>query len=183
MQSTALHADPCRHGDLVLSGIAFGFNTLRSGSGCALPGAEPSGSHRPMGRRRMMNRRGFTLIETLVVIVMAGLMMAIGFPRLRQAMLSTNLRSARNELAAMHSQARAVAVERGRPSAIWITGNTAAVVVQLPAPVGASTHDTIGGVHDFMGQFGATLAATGDPIGFDPRGVGTNTGDASLTLT
>ncbi len=132
----------------------------------------------------MTNRRGFTLIETLVVIVMAGLMMAIGFPRLREALISTNLRSARNELAAMHSQARAVAVERGRRSAIWVTGNTAVVVVTPRAvDLAGSTHDTIGGVHDFMDQFGATLAATGDPIGFDPRGLGTNTGNASLTLT
>lgn len=131
----------------------------------------------------MNNRRGFTLIETLVVIVVAGLMMAAGFPRLRQAMISTNLRSARNELAALHTQARAVAVERGRTSAIWINGNRAVVVVQLAVPVGATTHDTIGGVHNFMTEFGATLAASGDPIGFDPRGVGTNSGTASLTLT
>jgi prepilin-type N-terminal cleavage/methylation domain-containing protein len=131
----------------------------------------------------MSNRRGFTLIETLVVIVVAGLMMAAGFPRLRQAMISTNLRSARNELAALHTQARAVAVERGRSSAIWINGNRAVVVVQLAVPVGATTHDTIGAVHNFMTEFGATLAATGDPIGFDPRGVGTNSGTASLTLT
>jgi prepilin-type N-terminal cleavage/methylation domain-containing protein len=131
----------------------------------------------------MSNRRGFTLIETLIVIVVAGLMMAAGFPRLRQAMISTNLRSARNELAALHTQARAVAVERGRSSAIWINGNRAVVVVQLAVPVGATTHDTIGAVHNFMTEFGATLAATGDPIGFDPRGVGTNSGTASLTLT
>ena len=131
----------------------------------------------------MSNRRGFTLIETLIVIVVAGLMMATGFPRLRQAMISSNLRGARNELAALHTQARAVAVERGRSSAIWINGNRAVVVVQLAVPVGATTHDTVGGVHNFMTEFGATLAATGDPIGFDPRGVGTNTGTASLTLT
>ena len=132
----------------------------------------------------MSNRRGFTLIETLIVIVVAGLMMAAGFPRLRQAMISTNLRSARNELAALHTQARAVAVERGRSSAIWITGNSAVVVVTPRAvALAGSTHDTIGGVHNFMTEFGATLAVTGDPIGFDPRGVGTNTGTASLTLT
>ena len=131
----------------------------------------------------MSNRRGFTLIETLIVIVVADLIMAAGFPRLRQAMISTNLRSARNELAALHSQARAVAVERGRSSAIWITGNSAVVVVQRAVPAGSTTHDTVGGVHNFMTEFGATLAATGDPIGFDPRGVGTNSGTASLTLT
>jgi prepilin-type N-terminal cleavage/methylation domain-containing protein len=132
----------------------------------------------------MSNRRGFTLIETLIVIVVAGLMMAAGFPRLRQAMISTNLRSARNELAALHSQARAVAVERGRSSAIWINGNSAVVVVTPRAvALAGSTHDTVGGVHNFMTEFGATLAASGDPIGFDPRGVGTNAGTASLTLT
>lgn len=132
----------------------------------------------------MTNRRGFTLIETLVVIVMAGLMMAMGFPRLRQAMISSNLRGARNTMAALHAQARAVAVERGRTSAIWINNNRAVVVVTPRAvALAGSTHDTVGGVHDFMNEFGATLAASGDPIGFDPRGLGTNTGTASLTVT
>ncbi len=132
----------------------------------------------------MTNRRGFTLIETLIVIVVAGLMMAAGFPRLRQAMISTNLRSARNQMAALHAQARAVAVERGRRSAIWVNGNQV-VVVTTPRVVflNGSTHDTIGGVHDMMNEFGATVTAAGDPIGFDPRGLGTNTGTATLTVT
>jgi prepilin-type N-terminal cleavage/methylation domain-containing protein len=132
----------------------------------------------------MTNRRGFTLIETLIVIVVAGLMMAAGFPRLRQAMISTNLRSARNQMAALHAQARAVAVERGRSSAIWVNGNQV-MVVTTPRLVelAGSTHDTVGGVHDMMAEFGAAVTTAGDPIGFDPRGIGTNSAAATLTLT
>lgn len=131
----------------------------------------------------MTKRRGFTLIETLMVIVVAGLMMAIGFPRLRQAMVSTNLRSARNTVAALHAQARAVAVERGRASELQVSGNRA-VVVTTPRLVdlSGSTHDTVGGVHDLLEEFGATLSLSGT-IGFDPRGVGTNTSTTTMAVT
>jgi prepilin-type N-terminal cleavage/methylation domain-containing protein len=130
----------------------------------------------------MTNRRGFTLIETLIVIVVAGLMMAVGFPRLRQAMISTNLRSARNTAAALHAQARAVAVDRGRTSELRVSGNRAVVVTKFPVPVGGSTHDTVGAVHDLYSEYGATLTLSG-PIGFDPRGVGTNTSTETMVLT
>lgn len=131
----------------------------------------------------MLNRRGFTLIETMVVIVVMGLTLMLGFPRLRSAMVNSNVRGARNTVAALHSRARAAAVERSRATALWFNGSRVAVVATpRQVALAGSTHDTLGAVVDLNAEYGVALTVAGDPIGFDPRGVGTNTNPATLQV-
>ena len=131
----------------------------------------------------MLNRRGFTLIETLIVVAIMGLLVLFGFPRLQGAMVNSNVRGARNTVAALHSRARAAAVERSRSTALWFNGNTVAVVsTPRQVPLAGSTHDTLGAVVDLNAEFGVALTVAGDPLGFDPRGVGTNTNATTLSV-
>ena len=59
-----------------------------------------------------MGRKGFSLIEMMFVFVLAGVMMAIGFPRLRNSLEKQNIRSSKALLATLAATARGTAVAR-----------------------------------------------------------------------
>ena len=86
-----------------------------------------------------MNRRGFTLIEILIVVVLLGVIVALAGPRLRTALLRQNVRSARDALVTMHATARSSAIQRGRYTALVIAGDTAFVVAQNPVTAAFDT--------------------------------------------
>lgn len=123
-----------------------------------------------------MNRRGFTMIEVMLVIVVGGLLMVLGLPRLRTATIRAELGGARNAVASQVARARAASVEMSRATRVVVVGNRVAVV---------SGVDTIGPIQDLSAQFGATVSTAGDvgALGFDPRGFGTNTASATITAT
>lgn len=65
-------------------------------------------------------RRGFTLIEVLIVVVIAGLMAAIAMPGFTRAMKGAQLRSAARTLSMAHKFARNTAVLRQTPMALLV---------------------------------------------------------------
>ena|SRR6266516_1650516 len=75
-----------------------------------------------------MSRKGFSLIEMMFVFVLAGVIMAIGFPRLRSSLEKQNIRSARALLGTLAATARGTAVARGcnatlnmTVDSVWVT--------------------------------------------------------------
>src|SRR5438046_2476545 len=60
-----------------------------------------------------MRRVGFTTIEMIIVVVMIGIIAVIGFPKIRRALDSTNVRSTRVFVGTAVATARAAAVQRG----------------------------------------------------------------------
>src|SRR6266849_2537899 len=75
-----------------------------------------------------MGRKGFSLIELMFVFVLAGVIMAIGFPRLRNSVEQQNIRSAKALLGTLAATARGSAVQRGcnatlnmTVDSIWVT--------------------------------------------------------------
>src|SRR5207253_420310 len=60
-----------------------------------------------------MRRLGFTTIEMIIVVVMIGIIAVIGFPKIRRALDSTNVRSTRVFVGTAVATARAAAVQRG----------------------------------------------------------------------
>lgn len=129
----------------------------------------------------MSREKGFTLIELMLVIVIAGLMMMIGLPRLRDGMIRTDVRSARAAVTVLHAQARAAAVGRGRPSYLAFDGDNAMVLVRI-APGNGAWADTVGSVTDLNALYGVTVTASNDLIGFDPRGFGDNSESVTVEV-
>jgi prepilin-type N-terminal cleavage/methylation domain-containing protein len=122
-------------------------------------------------------RDGFTLVETLIVIVILGLIVLIGFPKLSSAMVQSDLRSARTTIVNMVATARAVSVQSNRLTWIKFEGNTAHVLARPRLTVaGTGDADTVGAVRDLSDQYGVAVAYGVDSIRFDPRGFGMGSG-------
>jgi prepilin-type N-terminal cleavage/methylation domain-containing protein len=141
-----------------------------------------------MPRRRdgaVRSRYGFTLVETLIVVVLLGLIVLIGFPKISAAMGKSDLRSARTTMVNLVATARAASVQANRLTWIKFEGNSAYVIARPRLTVGgAGDVDTIGTVHDLNGQYKVGVTASTDSIQFDPRGFGAWTGgDVSIVLS
>src|SRR3989442_10870426 len=72
-----------------------------------------------------MRTRGFTFIEVLIVMVLIGIIAALGIPRIRDAIQKNNVRSARAAIGTLVAKARGAAVQRGCKSAIHFTAGAA----------------------------------------------------------
>src|SRR2546426_12646114 len=71
-----------------------------------------------------MGRKGFSLIEMMFVFVLAGVIMAIGFPRLRNSLEQQNIRSSKALLGTLAATARGTAGQRGCHAALDMTGGS-----------------------------------------------------------
>ena len=117
-----------------------------------------------------MTRRGFTLIEMLMVIVIIGAVGVIMFPRLSGELNRQNVRSARQAITALHARARASAIQRARATSLIRDGNE--IRIESRHPVTGAV-DTIGTPLDVSTSHGGVaMTWTRDVLTFDPRGIG-----------
>jgi prepilin-type N-terminal cleavage/methylation domain-containing protein len=140
------------------------------------------------GESTVRRRDGFTLVETLITVVILGLMVLIGFPKMSTAMVQSDLRSARTTIVNMVATARAVSVQSNRLTWIKFEGSTAHVLARprLIAAGGALNFpaDTVGSVQDLAAQYGVAVVPGVDSIQFDPRGFGAWIGgDVSIVVS
>lgn len=126
-----------------------------------------------------MQRRGFTLIEILVVIGLIGLLAAIAMPRISQTLVRTNVTSSRGAVISAHGLARATAIQRGITSELVFSGNTLLVLSENPV---TRTVDTIGAPNDLNDRYGVTVTTTRDTLTFDPNGIGVDGGATTVTV-
>src|SRR5438093_374573 len=107
-----------------------------------------------------MRTRGFTFIEVLIVMVLIGIIAALGIPRIRDAIQKNNVRGARAALGTLVAKARGAAVQRGCRSAIHFTSGTAGTVWITACKVSNSAlTDTLGGVEQLAVRYNLTLTA------------------------
>jgi prepilin-type N-terminal cleavage/methylation domain-containing protein len=121
-----------------------------------------------------MERSGFTTIEMIIVVVLIGVMTAIGFPKIRAALDKTNVRSTRVFLGTAAVTARQSAVARGCRAVAHFTSGTGGTVWVTACPrlrPGVGTVDTLGSVEQLASRYNVTLTATRDSVQFDPRGL------------
>lgn len=71
----------------------------------------------------LRRRRGFTLIELLVAMAVAAIVLAVGVPSFRTAIVSNRLTSATNDLVGTLAQARSEAIRRGTRVTVCISSN------------------------------------------------------------
>lgn len=128
----------------------------------------------------MRNRTaGFTGIEILVVLAIAGILMGMALPAFGRAIARRGALNARDTLVTMGARARSVAIERG-----------ATVKLGVDVPAGrawiADGVDTLQ-VLDYAGEFDAKLRTMRNAplleVCFTPRGIGGACGSTVLPDT
>src|SRR2546428_13033851 len=70
-----------------------------------------------------MRRSGFTTIEMIIVVAIIGIIALIGFPKIRQTLDKTNLRSARDAVGTLAGTPRAAPIHPGGPRGLHFTPN------------------------------------------------------------
>jgi prepilin-type N-terminal cleavage/methylation domain-containing protein len=119
-------------------------------------------------------RRGFTLIEIVLVLVVMGLAFGIALPRLNALQNSLAVSRAAEEIVAAHRRARVIAVLRSRPVVLSVSADTLTIRLE-----GASTD-----VWGSSGPAAAGVALSGPTrrITFSPVGLAMGVSNASFPL-
>ena len=136
---------------------------------------EQSTSHR---------RTGFTILELVLVMCIAGVLIAITGRGLSSAFAGNSRSSAVRVASTTLFQARAVAIQRSRQSWLVRSGNTIKIIADS-----LGTKVQLGTIVDLNQRFGVTLSSISTPSGrdtvsFDSRGLITGTTTAySIVIT
>lgn len=123
------------------------------------------------------SRGGFTLIETLLVVVVLGMLLAIVAPRIGDAMVRRDVRNTRVALVSLYQQARLVAIQRGQPAALRFDADSAWITVGVG---GAATQ--LGPGRDMNTLYGTSVTASDPAITVTPTGLFPNTA-STYTVT
>jgi len=126
-------------------------------------------------KRVNRKRAGFTILELLVVFVVAGVLIAITGKGLASAFAGNSRTSAVRVVGTTFFQARAIAIQRSRQSWLVRSGNTIKIVGDS-----LGTKVQLGRTVDLNQRYGVTLSSASTPSGrdsisFDPRGLITGT--------
>jgi prepilin-type N-terminal cleavage/methylation domain-containing protein len=126
-----------------------------------------------------MNRRGFSLIEMVTVILLIGVMAAFFFPKAARELERRSVSSARSAIATMHAKARATAIYRGQRVNLERSGNVLLILSAHPVTGAVDTVEQ----RDLFGSYGVTVTSTRDVLVFDPRGLGTEGSATTIVVT
>lgn len=129
-------------------------------------------------RRDLSSSRGFTLVELVIVIAVMGLMLAMAMPRIRDALVSRDLKSARAAIANMYARARINALQTRKSSTI----NFSTTDVWVTMPV-AGGEDTVGTVAQLSSAYGVTVDASTASITVLPTGLSNMAATATIKVT
>lgn len=116
-------------------------------------------------------RRGFTLLEVIIVLMLLAIIAAMGAPRLSAAMRSRTTRSASDQFAAAHSLARATALRYGRVAQLHIDPSTKRFWVDVDTSAnGVGQRATVWYTRDLT-QTGLAMSSNRSLLCFDARGL------------
>ncbi|HTJ23341.1 MAG TPA: type II secretion system protein [Gemmatimonadaceae bacterium] len=122
-------------------------------------------------RLRSRARRGFSIIELLVVLIVSGFVMAIGVPRFAAMRDRMALRSAKQQMAAYLVTARAAAIRRSSTAVFSVQNSTISARVKLPD----GTQSSLGGKVPLLSARGVAVApsisAADSLVAYDSRGM------------
>lgn len=127
-----------------------------------------------------MLRKGFTLVELLIAVAVAGIIFAIALPRLRGVMLQEYVRSSRREVATRLQQARSAAVQRGCPATLHIDAATERVWVTTCKIGGVAGLDTLGQIANFRARYNVAMSSSGNQVRFGPHGLAMEAASTAL---
>jgi len=129
-----------------------------------------------------MNRRGFTLLEIVVVLAIIGVASVMVYPKVGTVLTRQDVRGARSLVSTMHAKARASAVSRGRRTALAIVSGKLVIVSNHPV---SGARDTVGTVVNVASRYGVafTVSPARDSLIFDSRGLGTETSATTIYVS
>ena len=131
-------------------------------------------------------RRGFSLVEMLIVVVMIGIMLGIGFPKMRTGMINNNVRAARTALINMIAAARTASSQTNRTTWMKVESGRAVVLARprrdLVNTVNTNA-DTIGPVQNLGQVYGVTITPAPDSFRFNPTLTSLNVVNKTFTIT
>jgi prepilin-type N-terminal cleavage/methylation domain-containing protein len=121
-------------------------------------------------------RRGFTMVETIIVLAIVAIVAAIGGPKLAAALQRRTTASAADQFVLAHSLARSTAVRFARVAQLHIdaAGRQFWVDVDTSAN-GIGQRATMGYVRDVSAP-GLTLSSSRALLCFDARGIASTNG-------
>ena len=125
---------------------------------------------------------GFTIIELLMVIVIAGIMMAVAIPFFRKSSQSASARGAGDEIARLYATTRAVSIQRGKLAWLVLSPSSSTAMV-IAGKVSGTGVDTIVQPDDLNKRYGVTFTTTADSLAFTPRGIGANLATTTVIVT
>jgi prepilin-type N-terminal cleavage/methylation domain-containing protein len=138
-----------------------------------------------MREHDMTNTRktqGFTLVEILIVVVLIGIMLAVGIPYFRTGTVKGDLRSGADAIAQLHAVAKQTAIQRGRTARLVMNAGANTVVVTATNAAGTA-QDTVGKVEDLNSRFGVTFTTTNATLVFTPRGIGGESAGTTIIVS
>ncbi len=112
------------------------------------------------------SRGGFTLIETLLVVVILGMLLAVVAPRMGDAMVRRDVRNTRVALVSLFQQARLVAIQRGQPATLRFDADSAWIMLGTG---GAATQ--LGPGRDMNVLYGTSVTTSDPGITITPSGL------------
>jgi prepilin-type N-terminal cleavage/methylation domain-containing protein len=138
----------------------------------AQTGVSPALHHVPAeSPPRLRARRGVSIAELVVVLVIAGIMLNIALPRFAAMRDRMNLRTAKQEFTALLVTARAAAVRQSQQSQFHIVNNSAWTTVSQPN----GTSATVNMKNRFFSTRSVIVtlggSAPNDSIVYDARGL------------
>jgi prepilin-type N-terminal cleavage/methylation domain-containing protein len=129
-----------------------------------------------------VSRSGFTLVESVIAIVIIGVLVAVGMPSFRDWLLREDVRSARRQVTTHLARGRATAVYRGCPAVLHIDDSAHRVWI-TSCPLQGAGLDTVGNIDRFLDHFGVAFTTDGDSVLFTPQGVALATASISMTFS
>lgn len=121
-----------------------------------------------------VRRSAFTLLESMIVVVLLGLLLGLAVPRLAAVRDAASVRAALTDLGSCFSFARQSAIARRAPVAVVF--DTAAGSVALRTAGGAISHCAL------RAKYGIVLGANRDSAVYDARGLGHGVSNITVTI-
>ncbi|MGQ0714158.1 MAG: pilus assembly FimT family protein [Gemmatimonadaceae bacterium] len=120
------------------------------------------------------SNRGVTLIEVMLALSTLAILTAIGVPSMRETTARARVQSGRSTVAALIGRARSMAIQRGTPTELVLSGGTMSISVDS-----AGTRRVLAAV-DVTAEHRVSLGWAAGRISFNARGVSVGAGGAHV---